>query len=211
MRLLQARHAAALEQQGHQGQSHVHPGPHDDAQGGGHVGVPQPTRGAQWEPWIAALPRHVRTPLEYDSADIQRLGCSYMAEEIESMQGCMEACYEVRGRGTGRWAVGELQRAGGSNEILALALSVTSRQVTVRACWALAGGTGLHRQGRPTPCPTPQRTPSAARGSPPTRRSDTDTPGPLRPLPCAGWPRRRCVASWRPSDAAGRTSCGPCR
>lgn len=104
VRLLHARHAAALEQQRQQGQgqqaaaAHMRRGPHDDAQGGAHVGVPQPTRGAQWSPWIAALPAHVRTPLEYDNAEIRQLGCSYMAEEIETMQECMEACYEeVRG------------------------------------------------------------------------------------------------------------------
>ncbi|GFR43414.1 hypothetical protein Agub_g4495, partial [Astrephomene gubernaculifera] len=48
-----------------------------------------------WGPWIRMLPSAVRTPLEYDDAEVRQLGCPYVIEEVRAMQQCMRDCYEV--------------------------------------------------------------------------------------------------------------------
>ncbi|KAL6765411.1 hypothetical protein V8C86DRAFT_797283 [Haematococcus lacustris] len=47
-----------------------------------------------WAPWLAALPAHVATPLEWSAAEVAAVGDPGIQSEVLGMQACITACWE---------------------------------------------------------------------------------------------------------------------
>ncbi|GFH14918.1 SET domain-containing protein, partial [Haematococcus lacustris] len=46
-----------------------------------------------WAPWLAALPAHVATPLEWSAAEVAAVGDPGIQSEVLGMQACITACW----------------------------------------------------------------------------------------------------------------------
>ncbi|GLI70349.1 hypothetical protein VaNZ11_015310 [Volvox africanus] len=97
VRLLRAKHLSAQQHQKQHGEA-LQYSDDEGIQGpkvSNDLTGPEVAGEAGWGPWIAALPSAVRTPLEYEEAEVRQLGCPYVMEEVQVMQQCVRDCYEV--------------------------------------------------------------------------------------------------------------------
>ncbi len=58
------------------------------------TGAASPQQG--WCPWLASLPKRVITPLESDDTALEAVADPLVRGEVQAMQDCISACYEVR-------------------------------------------------------------------------------------------------------------------